>query len=64
VDGTNLQGEFDFDLEFVSTRATEDVAGATIFTALKEQLGLSLQAGKRSVNVFFTDSADLIPTPN
>ena len=60
---TNLEGPFDFDLEFASPAATTPADGPSVFTAFSE-LGLSLKAGKRPVNVFVIDSADRVPTPN
>jgi len=63
VNETNLEGPFDFDLEFASPAATAPVEGPSPFTALSE-LGLSLKPGKRPVNVFVIDSADRMPTPN
>jgi uncharacterized protein (TIGR03435 family) len=68
VDGTGLTGYFDLDLEFTpQTRvgdATDPAAdrpadtGASIYTALQEQLGLKLESQKRSVDVLVIDSAE------
>lgn len=60
---TNLEGAFDFDLEFVAPGSTAAIDGASPFAALSD-LGLSLKAGKRPVNVFVIDGADRMPTPN
>jgi uncharacterized protein (TIGR03435 family) len=63
VNETNLEGAFDFDLEFVSPVTTTPVDGPSMLAALSN-LGFSLKAGKRPVKVFVIDSADRIPTPN
>ena len=63
VNETNLEGAFDFDLEFVSPAATTSVEGPSAFAALSD-LGFSLKPGKRPVKLFVIDSADRILTPN
>lgn len=63
VNETDLEGAFDFDLEFVSPLATAPVDGPSVFAAFGD-LGFSLKAGRRPVNVFVIDSADRIPTPD
>jgi uncharacterized protein (TIGR03435 family) len=72
VDETGLKGAYSFSLRFLPDR---DVAGprdggaapggddAGIFTALEEQLGLSLKAGKGPVQVLVIDRAEK-PSPN
>jgi uncharacterized protein (TIGR03435 family) len=65
---TNLTGRFDLDLEFMSMSAlggnsptiigpTSDI-GPTVFTALKEQLGLRLDSQRGPVDVLVIDSAE------
>ena len=46
VDRTGLSGEYDFTLEWVPNGSTS-AAGASLFTAVVEQLGLRLESGKR-----------------
>jgi uncharacterized protein (TIGR03435 family) len=66
VDETGLKGAYSFTLQFqpdqVRSRADDsgapDIDGASIFTALQEQLGLSLKAGKGPVEVLVIDSAE------
>lgn len=65
IDETNLAGEFDYDLEFVSPTLTgTEIDGQSVFTALREKLGLSLRNTKKPQSVFIIDSADRIPTEN
>jgi uncharacterized protein (TIGR03435 family) len=73
IDQTGLQGHFDIDLRwtpespalpFADRAATESAADASsIFTALREQLGLRLEPSKGPVEVLVIDSVDH-PTEN
>jgi uncharacterized protein (TIGR03435 family) len=56
VERTGLTNVFDFRLTFVGVNAGPD-AGPTIFTALKEQLGLELQPGNSMMPLLIVDSA-------
>jgi uncharacterized protein (TIGR03435 family) len=67
IDRTGLAGRFDLDLEFSPNnrlQASPDAAdassdgGASIFTALQEQLGLKLQPEKGPVEVLVVDHAE------
>jgi uncharacterized protein (TIGR03435 family) len=68
-DGTRLTGTFDLELTWTPEpplSAASGVAAAnapSIFTAVQEQLGLTLRAGRGPVEVLVIDSADA-PTPN
>jgi len=66
-DRTGLAGGFDFDLEFaVEPGAAPDARGrdgASLFTALEEQLGLKLQRTRAAVDVLVIDSVQR-PTEN
>ena len=42
----------------------ENVPGASIFTAVQEQLGLRLEAKKAPVEILIIDHADKVPTAN
>jgi uncharacterized protein (TIGR03435 family) len=64
-DRTNLSGRFDIDLAFTSlTVAGNDPAtvatdsGPTLFTALKEQLGLRLDSQRGPVDVYVIDNVE------
>ncbi len=59
IDRTGLQGAFDLELEYAPT----DPAGVSVFTALKEQLGLKLESTKAPIDVLVIDHADK-PTPD
>jgi uncharacterized protein (TIGR03435 family) len=68
IDKTNLQGLFDIELRFAPTSAIQSApqpggalpveVGPSLFTAVQEQLGLKLQAGKGPVEVFVIDHAE------
>jgi len=72
VDGTGLEGRFDFTVEWTPPQAPapagDDVApavqaGPSIFTALQEQLGLKLEASRGHVRVLVVDRLER-PTAN
>jgi uncharacterized protein (TIGR03435 family) len=54
TDRTGLSGAYDFTLEWVPT-LNDAAAGASLFTALVEQLGLRLESGKRPVEAVVID---------
>jgi uncharacterized protein (TIGR03435 family) len=63
IDRTGLTGKFDFNLRWtpdeMQTSPSQDAAsGPSIFSALQEQLGLKLEAGKIPGNVLVIDSAE------
>jgi uncharacterized protein (TIGR03435 family) len=60
VDETGLQGAFDFELTFAPDG---DPTAASIVTALQEQLGLKLEAGRGPIEVLVVDRATR-PTPD
>ena len=57
VDRTGLAGEYDFTLEWVPS-LNESTAGAALFTALVEQLGLRLESGKRPMEAIVIDRVE------
>jgi uncharacterized protein (TIGR03435 family) len=70
-DATGLQGVFDFTLEWdpqadlrVGAADAAGGQGASIFTALQEQLGLRLESGKGPVEVLVVDRMEKTPTEN
>ena len=61
VDGTSLKGIFDFKVSWLaddrfSGRGAS--ANPTLFTAIQEQLGLRLQAGRGPVDTLVVDRAE------
>jgi uncharacterized protein (TIGR03435 family) len=62
-DMTNLQGVFDFKLEWTPDGA-EPATGPSLFTALQEQLGFKLEARKGPVEVLVIDRIESAPTEN
>jgi uncharacterized protein (TIGR03435 family) len=63
VDETGLKGVFDFTLEW-SPEEMKTGDGASLFTALQEQLGLKLEARKGPVEVLVVDHIEKAPTEN
>lgn len=57
VDKTGLSGVWDFTLSW-DRQATADSTGPSLFTALREQLGLRLEAQKGQVQILVIDRAD------
>jgi uncharacterized protein (TIGR03435 family) len=55
IDNTGLEGEYDFKLSWTDL-ATVDSGEPALFTAIQEQLGLKLEAGKGRVQVTVIDS--------
>jgi len=65
VDATGLSGVFDFTLEWASDGAAADAnGGASVFTALQEQLGLKLVSGTAPAEVLVVDRIERSPTEN
>lgn len=67
-DRTGLTGNFDIDLQWTpdnlrSAAATVGGDGPSLFTALREQLGLKLDSTRGSVEYLVIDSAEQ-PTPD
>ena len=62
-DRTQLDGRFDFDFEFSPVANAADAQQTSIFTVLKEQLGLELRAATGPVDVVVIDSIEP-PTPD
>ena len=63
VDQTNLNGMYDWTLEWAAGRDEDPAAGPTLDTALKEQLGLELKPGKAPVDEIVIDRVSR-PTAN
>jgi uncharacterized protein (TIGR03435 family) len=62
TNNTGLGGEYDFTLEWVQDAAATD-SGPTLFTALREQLGLRLVSAERPAPVIVVDHIER-PTEN
>jgi bla regulator protein blaR1 len=59
IDATGLKGVFNFTLDYSpDSAAPSDNAGPSIFTALTEQLGLKLEAGKGPVDILVIDHVE------
>lgn len=63
LDATGLAGAFDRDLTFTPVDAPDPTSGASLFTAIQEQLGLRLEPRQAPMNVLVIDSAEH-PTPD
>jgi len=62
VDKTGLKGNYDFKLEW--SPVEDDPSGISLFTAIKEQLGLRFESAKGPVDVLLIDHAERVPTDN
>jgi uncharacterized protein (TIGR03435 family) len=70
-DRTGLQGSFDVELQYTPDRLplrgpeapATDANGVSVFTALREQLGLKLESTKAPIDVLVIDRAEK-PTPD
>ncbi len=64
VDRTGVTGEFDLNLEFAVRTDSKggtppsEIPGPSIFTALREQLGLKLENARASIEALVVDSAE------
>jgi uncharacterized protein (TIGR03435 family) len=70
IDRTGLQGIYEYDLEFdfaatrgIGAAPDSDTAGATVFTAVQEQLGLKLERRREVMDVLVIDSVEM-PSEN
>jgi len=65
IDRSGLTGLFDIELEFTPPRSADDpaAAGVSIFTALREQLGLRLEPARGPGEFLVIDSIER-PTEN
>jgi len=63
VDRTGLSGGFDLTLEWTPDELVAASSGASIFTALQEQLGLKLEPTRGPVEVIVIDHVER-PTPD
>lgn len=67
VDQTGLTGAYGIHVEWMPDTAAAtgvEAAGPSIFTAVQEQLGLRLVAGKTAVPLVIVDSIEKYPTDN
>ena len=75
TDGTGLTGKYDIAMYWNTSESpgptaggsatdTDYSSGPTIFGALKEQLGLTLEKKKGPIKVLVVDHFEKLPTPN
>jgi uncharacterized protein (TIGR03435 family) len=72
LDMTSLKGEYDIDLQWTpdnantapSTNSGDVTAAPSLFAALREQLGLKLEARKGPMDVVVVDHANRVPSGN
>ena len=66
VDQTGLAREFEVKLVWTpeDRPVPEDQQGASVFAAVREQLGLKLKSRKRPTEVMVVDRGEKIPTEN
>ena len=63
VDATGLTGSFDLNVKFTPSDAADPTGGASVFTAIQEQLGLRLESRRAPVSVLVIESAER-PAPD
>jgi len=70
-DMTELEGLYSFSLSWTPDNSRpagsaipDEPSGTSVFTAIQEQLGLKLEAGKESFEVLVIDKADKLPISN
>jgi uncharacterized protein (TIGR03435 family) len=63
IDATGLTGSFDLQMPYTADDVPDPVAGAFLFTAIQEQLGLRLEPRQAPVEVLVIDSVER-PTPD
>jgi uncharacterized protein (TIGR03435 family) len=63
IDKTGIAGSYDIDLQFAPDLAT-DTPLPTLFTALREKLGLELKSQKIPVQFLVIDHVDRVPAEN
>ena len=69
LDKTGLNGAFDYTIDIsglnnFNPKSADDALGASIFTAVQDDLGLKLESRKEPIEVLVIDSVDRIPTEN
>jgi uncharacterized protein (TIGR03435 family) len=66
VDMTELKGVYDVDLEWSADEATagQPDDGPSLFTVLREKLGLRLESRKTPVDFYVIDHVERVPTEN
>jgi uncharacterized protein (TIGR03435 family) len=65
IDVTELSGFYEFELTWSPQGLTlEGTSGPSIFTALQDQLGLKLEAGRGPVEVLVIDHIERRPSEN
>ena len=61
-DKTGIAGAFDFTLHYV--REQDASSGPSLFTAIKETMGLKLESAKGPVEILIVDQIEKAPTEN
>jgi len=66
LDSTGLDGIYEFTLKWTpaAMAGPDSPEGPSLFTALQEQLGLRLEAGRGDVEVLVIDHVEKVPTEN
>ena len=65
VDATGIQGSYAVTLDWVSDELSKDAgSGASLYTAIQEQLGLKLEASKAPMEVVVIEHLERAPTSN
>jgi uncharacterized protein (TIGR03435 family) len=64
IDETGVKGAYDFELHWAVEGAPPDAVDGSLFTSVKEQLGLELKGQEVEIDVLIVDRAERVPGEN
>ncbi len=64
IDATGLDGMYDFELHWAVDGGPPDALDGSLFTSVKEQLGLELKGQEIEIDVVVVDRAERVPEEN
>jgi len=64
VDRTKIEGDYKIRVKYMPDNAPPGVEAPSIFTAIRDELGLRLEAGKPVIDYLVIDHLNRVPTEN